>query len=250
MAVRRQLNDQQWLRIESFLASERGRGRPALDDRLFVDAVLWILRTGAPWRDLPTEFGPWQTVFNRFDRWSKTGKWQRLFKVLQTDIDDEWISIDSTIVRAHQHGGGKRGSQGQCIGRSRGGLSTKVHLTVDALGLPLDFIITEGQRHDIIAAPELIARSAPRCLLADKAYDTNDIRAQLDALGAIAVIPSKVNRKPQIPHDQHLYKERAAVECTFNLLKGARRLATRYEKTVRNYAAIVTLACVLCWLRI
>jgi transposase len=118
------------------------------------------------------------------------------------------------------------------------------------LGLPLEFEITEGQRHDNRSAPELIARSAPRCLIADKAYDSNAIRAQLEGMGAEAVIPSTASRIPALPYDRDLYKERAAIECTFNLLKQARRFATRYEKTLRNYASFVALACALCWLRI
>jgi transposase len=109
MAVRSQLDDRQWAKVECFLGAERGRGRPSKADRRFVEGVLWIHRTGAPWRDLPSEFGPWSTVFNRFDRWSKKGKWARLLKALQTDIDDEWSSLDATIVRAHQHAAGGKG---------------------------------------------------------------------------------------------------------------------------------------------
>jgi putative transposase len=78
---------------------------------MFVEAVLWWRRTGVPWRDLPVEFGPWKTVFNRFDRWSKKGTWTRLFEGLRTDRDDEWHSIDSTINRAHQHAAGGKGGQ-------------------------------------------------------------------------------------------------------------------------------------------
>src|SRR5262249_4167883 len=96
-------------KIETFLVSERGAGRPPLDDRRFVEAVLWWRRTGVPWRDLPEAFGPWKTVFNRFDRWSKSGKWGRLLRALQTDVDGEWHSIDSTINRAHQHAAGGKG---------------------------------------------------------------------------------------------------------------------------------------------
>jgi putative transposase len=83
-------------------------GQP-INDRKFVEAVLWWRRTGVPWRDLPSDFGPWKTVFNRFDRWAKTGKWERLFLALQTDRDDEWHSLDSTINRAHQHAAGGKG---------------------------------------------------------------------------------------------------------------------------------------------
>lgn len=107
--VRQQLGEAQWTRIEAVLASQRGPGRPPKDDRNFVEAVLWWRRTGVPWRDLPQEFGPWKTVFNRFDRWSKTGKWTRIFHALQTERDDEWHSLDSTINRAHQHAAGGKG---------------------------------------------------------------------------------------------------------------------------------------------
>lgn len=116
--------------------------------------------------------------------------------------------------------------------------------------MPVAFEITEGQRHDNQAAPRLIETCKPQCLLADRAYDSNDIRAQLAAQGAEAVIPSKANRVTQIPHDKELYKARSEIECTFNLLKRARRFATRYEKTLRNFASVVALACALCWLRI
>jgi putative transposase len=109
MTVRMQLDDRQWAKVEAFVRSERGRGRRGKDDRRFIEGVLWIHRTGAPWRDLPDDFGPWSTVFNRFDRWSKHGKWTRLFKALQSDIDDEWSSLDATIVRAHQHAAGGKG---------------------------------------------------------------------------------------------------------------------------------------------
>ena len=107
--IRRQLDDRQWGRVATFLEAQRGAGRPPIDDRTFIEAVLWWRRTGVPWRDLPDEFGPWKTVFNRFDRWSKNGKWDRLLSALQTDVDDEWHSVDSTINRAHQHASGGKG---------------------------------------------------------------------------------------------------------------------------------------------
>lgn len=107
--VRLQLDERQWQKVEAALGARKGAGRPGRDDRNFVEAVLWWRRTGAPWRDLPSEFGPWKTVFNRFDRWARKGTWQRLFEALSRDHDDEWHSIDSTINRAHQHASGARG---------------------------------------------------------------------------------------------------------------------------------------------
>lgn len=121
---------------------------------------------------------------------------------------------------------------------------------VDALGLPLVFVITEGQRHDIQPAKELLSKAASRCLLADKAYDSDDLRNALTAQGCLPVIPSKASRAQRLPYDKQLYQARCEIECTLNLLKQARRFATRYEKTLRNYAAVVALGCALLWLRI
>ncbi len=123
-------------------------------------------------------------------------------------------------------------------------------MIVDALGLPLTFEITEGQRHDIVPAKELVARASSRCLLADKAYDASDFRASLDERGCAQVIPPNRSRSTHRPYDRDLYKARSEIECTFNLLKQARRFATRYEKTLRNYAAVVAIGCALLWLRL
>lgn len=123
-------------------------------------------------------------------------------------------------------------------------------MVVDALGLPLTFEITEGQRHDSRPAKALIARVLSRCLLADKAYDSDEFRGALDEHGCVAVIPCNDSRAQKLPYDREVYKARSEVECTFSLLKQARRFATRYEKTLRNYAAVVAIGCALLWLRI
>jgi transposase len=111
--IRRQLTDAQWQRIEGLVPGKVGdRGRPSEDNRLFVDAVLWLARAGAPWRDLPEEFGKWNSVWKRFRRWALKGVWERIFNVLVENPDFEYLIIDSTIVRAHQHAAGaKRGEQ-------------------------------------------------------------------------------------------------------------------------------------------
>lgn len=142
----------------------------------------------------------------------------------------------------------KRGAQANGIGRSRGGLSTKVHLLVDALGLPVDFEVTEGQVHDVTLAPGLIERNEADAFLADKAYDSNQFRARIAAKGASAVIPNKRNRTQPAAFDSDLYQARSEIELTFNRLKQWRRFATRYEKTKRNYSSLVAIACAMVWL--
>ena len=103
------LRDDQWDRIKDFLPGREGHvGGTAADNRLFVEAVLYRYRAGIPWRDLPERFGDWQSVWQRFDRWAKSGVFDRIFKVLAEDRDNEYMMLDSTIVRAHQHSAGAR----------------------------------------------------------------------------------------------------------------------------------------------
>jgi len=110
MVACKQLDDRQWTKLADVIERQRGAGRRGRDDRNFLEAVMWIQRTGAPWRDLPSDFGPWKTVYNRFDRWSRTGRWAAIFRELADDIDGEWHSLDSTVNRCHQHAaGGKKG---------------------------------------------------------------------------------------------------------------------------------------------
>jgi transposase len=107
--IRRELTDAQWRRIEPLIPGKEGdKGRHGEDNRLFVDGVLWLVRAGAPWRDLPEEFGKWNSVFRRFRRWARKGVWKRLFTELGEDPDLEYLIIDSTIVRAHQHAAGAK----------------------------------------------------------------------------------------------------------------------------------------------
>ncbi len=108
---RHEIEDEPWGRIKDFLPGRSGDpGVTAKDNRLFVNAVLWIAKTGAPWRDLPERFGNWNSVWRRFDRWGAKGVWKRVFEALQ-DPDLDWMIIDSTVVRAHQHAAGKKGGK-------------------------------------------------------------------------------------------------------------------------------------------
>jgi len=104
------LSDTQWRRISGLIIGRADqRGSTGRDNRMFVEGVLWIVRTGSPWRDLPVAFGGWNSVFRRFSRWSAKGVWRRIFEALSDDPDFEYLIVDSTIVRAHQHAGGAKG---------------------------------------------------------------------------------------------------------------------------------------------
>ena len=144
----------------------------------------------------------------------------------------------------------KRGRQReQGLGRSRGGFSSKIHLLVDALGFPLRFILTGGERHDITQAESLLAPFHFDAVIADKGYDSDPLRMLLAAQQVEVVIPSRRNRKRQRDYDQLRYKERNIVERFINRIKWYRRIFTRYEKLARRYMAFLHFAATLIWLR-
>lgn len=112
MSKRHEISDIDWERIKNKLPPEnRGEGRPAKSNRLMFNGMLWIAKTGAPWRDLPERFGPWQTVYSRFRLWSKNDIFQELFKQFSADADTQDLSIDSTSCKAHQHAAGAKKGQ-------------------------------------------------------------------------------------------------------------------------------------------
>ncbi len=244
MLHRHQITDQQWEVIRDFLPGKKGdRGATAKDNRLFVDAVMWIAKTGAPWRDLPARFGKWDSVYQRFNRWCKSGVFQKLMHVLQ-EPDLEILMLDSTVIRAHQHAAGAEGStaEAEALGRSRGGFSTKIHLGCDAVGQPVKIILTPGQDHDVTQAQELIKNVDAEKVIADKAYDSDELINAIKASGAKVVTPPKSNRCEQRSYSKRDYKKRNVVERLVNTLKQCRRVATRYEKTARNFLAMIQLA--------
>ncbi|MFC4537146.1 IS5 family transposase [Sphaerisporangium dianthi] len=287
---RGELTDKAWQRIEPLLPATDGRGRPWRDHRQVIDGILWRLRTGAPWRDIPERYGPWQTCYERFKRWDTDGTWARLLEQMQVKDDSvgkvEWsFSIDSTISRAHQHAAGarkggttagrsntKQSQRRQALGRSRGGLTTKLHMITEARGLPMTLHLTAGNVVDCTAFEAVMAklrlprigagrpRSRPDRLIGDKGYSSKKIRTYLRRRGIQAVIPERkdqiANRKRKGSHggrpyafDAETYKQRNLVERCFGKLKQWRAIATRFDKLASRYLAGATIGCLMLWLR-
>jgi transposase len=159
--------------------------------------------------------------------------------------------IDTSVVRVHQHGACIAGNRAQQMGRSRGGLSTKIHAVVDGKGLPVQLGLTSGEAHDNRLCAALLSGLRPQALLlADRGYDADWIRTFVAQQGAWANIPPKRNRKAPICFSRHLYRARNLVELFFNKIKQCRRVATRYDKLAANYLAFVKLAAIRLWLRV
>jgi transposase len=156
MIQRHDLTDERWARLEPLLPKPQ-RGPQPRDLRRTINGVLWILRTGAPWRDLPACYGSWQTAASRFSRWRAAGVWNAILATVQQWGDTagrlDWSAhfVDGTIIRAHQHAAGARRRDGKqdahALGRSQGGFSTKLHLRAERGGKPIALLLTAGQRH-------------------------------------------------------------------------------------------------------
>lgn len=211
------------------------------------------MRTGAPWRDLPTELGQWNAVFKRHGRWADKGVWQGLHTYFIDEPDMEWLLIDSTVVRAHPCAAGaphaKGGQEQQALGKSVGGFSTKIHVAVDALGNPWRLLLTAGQRADSTQALALLAGFDFEAVWADRGYDTDKILAFVAQNEAEAVIPAKKNRVVPRDTDWHVYKARQVVECFINKIKHYRRIFSRFEKYDTRYMGFLSFASALIWLR-
>src|ERR1700730_9468522 len=238
------LRDDQFARIENLLPGRPGTvGRNSdRGNRLFVEAVIWKFRAGAPWRDLPERFGGWSNTHRRFSRWAEKGVWENLFKALADDPDNEYAMIDATIGRAHQHSAGAR----------KKGVATRPSAARTAGSRPKSMLaisLTGGQVHDITQAEALVALVEPEALLADKGYDADHFVERLKVRAIKPVIPPKSNRKIKRDCDFALYAERNLVERFFNIIKHFRAIATRYEKTARNFLAGLHLVCALDWLK-
>ena len=249
---RPEIPDDRWERIKGSLPGQPGGpGVTAEDDRLFVAAVLWVAKTGAPWRDLPERLGPWGSVRKRFDRWTKKGVWQAGLRGTarpRPGVDDHRRHRGPGAPARRR--GRKHGVDGdQALGRSRGGSGTKIHILVDGLGNPVEFILTAGQDADVTRAGPLIRAHQAGADVLDKAYDSDAVVAAAKRQGAEAVTPSEENRKVPGGDDEHLDKGRKEVEWFISLIKPYRRVATRYEKTARDFLGFVPVASIMVLLR-
>lgn len=247
--ARTQLTDELWSKLKPILLENGIFDMPNL--RTIIEGILYKVRVGNPWRDLPPEFGNWNSVFKRFNESNRLEKLMKVFRNLVADPDLEFKFIDGSIAKAHQHAAGCLKSKENGIGKSVGGNTSKIHMVVDSFGLSIDFEITEGQIHYSQMGSELIEKSEKgKYVVADRGYDAQYLRWIVKDRKEIPVIPRKKNSKiGNYDIDWEIYKLRHLVENIFARLKHFRSIATRFEKLKSNFVGTVALVCAFLWLK-
>lgn len=222
-------------------------GRPWSDNRKILNGVLWISRTGAPWRALPEYYGPWQTVYKCFSQWQKNEKLKIsvTIRICRGYASTKPISKRIEPVQVIKRATGD--DYHQNIGISWGGRTIKIHGVVDGLGYPLVLELSDGQVHDEIMLQKCLKQLgiSGSTVLADKAYGLWENRAYIAAHDADFCISPKINAVDPRYCDYPHYKERHFVECFFMRIKDCRRIAMRFEKIACRYLAFLHLAAAL-----
>ncbi|MFZ6019766.1 MAG: IS5 family transposase [Chloroflexota bacterium] len=252
------LTDEQWDVIKSLIPEPPqradGRGRPRRDDREILNGILWIMRTGAPWKDMPERYPPYQTCHRRFQEWVRSGTFEGILKALvqdmkeRGDLDLTECFIDGTFVIA------KKGAKG--VGKTKRGKGTKIMAVADRSGLPVAISVSSASPHEITLVEAtldtMFTTELPERLIGDKAYDSDPLDEKLAENGVELIAPHRSNRKKGKTQDGRKlrrYRRRWKIERLFAWLQNYRRILVRFDRLVENYIGFVHLGCLVILLR-
>ena len=254
-----EIGEQQWIVLERSLPPSKGtrgrRGRPPTDPRRLFNGILWILRTGAPWRDLPDCYPPYQTVHRWFQKWAESGVFTKLLHRLAIDLSDRGkidlreAFIDGSFASAKEGG--------DLVGKTKRGKGTKIMAISEKSGLPLAIDVASASPHEtklvFKTLEKLFVSDLPHRLIGDKAYDSDGLDRRLkDECGIELIAPHRRNRRRRKTQDGRClrrYRKRWRVERLFAWLQSYRRLVVRYEYYANNFLDFLNLACLLILLR-
>lgn len=241
------LSVKKYNKIKKFLPTVKHG--PKRDHRMAISGMICVFKNGLPWRFMPEIYGKWYTVYNLFNRWSRKGIFREILAALNVELKKRHVAmIDSTSCKVHRTAASlKSDGKPRQIGRSRGGLNTKIHLICNDNFQPLDFKITPGQESDTTVGHEMVSENLHRMkdLLADRAYDANKTRNLLARKKVSTCIPPKSNRIDNITYDRTLYKQRHKIENMFGWLKDWRGVALRCHRNAHTFESLVCLGLVV-----
>jgi transposase len=251
------LTNEQWDVIKPLIPEPPkrpdGRGRPRRDNREILNGILWIMRTGAQWKDMPERYPPYQTCHRRFQEWVRSGAFEVILKALvrdmkeRGDLDLTECFIDGTFVIA------KKGAK---VGKTKRGKGTKIMAVADRSGLPIAISVSSAAPHEItLVEPTLetmFTEELPERLIGDKAYDSDPLDEKLAENGVELIAPHRSNRRKEKTQDGRKlrrYRRRWKVERLFAWLQNYRRILVRFDRIVENYIGFVHLGCLVILLR-
>jgi transposase len=203
-----------------------------------VMAIWYVLRNGCPWRDVPSHFGPWSSIFTRWRRWCATGLWEKVLAQLAREATGELRHLDCSHIKLHQHGANPAGGQAfQAIGRTKGRINAKLAAVVDAHGRAINLCLAPGQQHDLKAVLPLVGVLRNKHAVADRGFDADTFHSTLQDARVRACIRPKRGRGWRHRFHRGYYRRRHRVENFFCRIKRYRRIATRYDKLAITFLA-------------
>jgi transposase len=212
---------------------------------IVLHRILFVLSEGCSWRAIHSVDASWNSVYQYWRRWCREGIWQEVLSQLSPALVGELRFVDSTHVKVHQDGSNPEGGQiHQDMGKTKGGLNTKIHAAVDIEGNPAALILGPGQEADVSKAEDIVEcmQGDFEMMIGDKGYDSDPLREWLSAQGIDSCIPPRSNRVNPAQYSKAIYKKRHLVENFFERLKRFRRVATRYDKLSETFFGFVCLA--------
>ena len=215
-----------------------------------VEAIFYVLRVAVAWRDLPPCYGPWKSVYTRWRRWCALGLWQEILRLLSRRAEGCVRFIDGSHVKCHQFATNPAGGQSaQAIGRTKGGLNTKICALVEGRGRLMAAVIAPGQTYEVEASAPLLETLRRVLLVGDKGFDSDALRRQMLAQGCLASVPPRSGRRAPAWFHRGFYRQRHKIENFFQRIKIYKRVSTRYEKLSLTFLNFILLAAVFDWLK-
>ena len=209
-------------------------------------AILFVLSEGCTRRGIDQPAAAWNSVYQYYRRWCRTGLWEKLWQQVAPPARLTVVHLDATHIKVHRSGLNPAGGQDlQALGRTKGGWNTKLHAAVDARGNPCVLVLSGGNEADISDATHVLQDLEPKTLAGDKGYDSDAFRIWLYERGITPCIPPKSNRVDPLPYRKKTYRKRHLVENFFASVKTFRRVATRYDKLAETFFGWVLLAVVV-----